>query len=288
MKLCISCGQSFSGGAWRCTSCGYEPDLRDGVRLFSSEGAVSGEGFDERSFEFLPAVEESSFWFRARNRLVVWALSKYFPDMRSMLEVGCGTGYVLGGLASAFPELRLVGGELFPAGLVTAVGRAPGAELLQIDARKLPYADEFDVVGAFDVLEHVEEDERVLREVHRALRPGGGLLVTVPQHPRLWSPLDEFSRHVRRYRRGELLDKVRQAGFEVLRATSFVSLLLPALALSRLRQSRRIDLDPLAEYGGPPFVDSALAWVMSAERSMIRAGISLPAGGSLLAVAKRR
>ena len=104
----------------------------------------------------------------------------------------------------------------------------PDAELLEVDARRLPFEAEFDVVGAFDVLEHIEEDERALIEMHAALRPGGGLVVTVPQHPALWSAVDEYSRHVRRYRRSELLTKLRDSGFEVIHWTSFVSLLLPA------------------------------------------------------------
>jgi SAM-dependent methyltransferase len=159
--------------------------------------------------------------------------------------------------------------------------------LLELDARKLPFEAEFDVVGAFDVLEHIEEDERALLEMHAALQPGGGLVVTVPQHPALWSAVDEYSRHVRRYRRSELLTKLRDSGFEVVRWTSFVSLLLPVLALSRLRFRGKKAFDPLSEYRAPPFVDSAFGWVLTAERALIRCDVSLPVGGSLLAVARR-
>jgi SAM-dependent methyltransferase len=244
-------------------------------------------GFDEEAFRHLPGAEEKSFWFRSRNALIVWALRRYFPDARSMLEIGCGTGYVLRGVRSAFPDMRLVGGELFPAGLAVAAQRVPDAELLELDARELPFKAEFDVVGAFDVLEHIDEDERVLAGMYEALRPGGGLIVTVPQHPRLWSAVDEYSRHVRRYRRSELLAKLRESGFGVIRWTSFVSFLLPVLALSRLRFRGKDTIDPLAEFRTSPFVDSALGWVLAAERALIRSGLPLPAGGSLLAVARR-
>jgi SAM-dependent methyltransferase len=248
---------------------------------------VASGGFDEGSFEHLPLAEEGSFWFRSRNSLIVWALRRYFPNAESMLEVGCGTGFVLAGVRDAFPHMRLVGGELFPAGLEVAARRVPDAELLELDARRLPFEAEFDIVGAFDVLEHIEEDETALLEIHTALRPGGGLLVTVPQHPALWSAVDEYSRHVRRYRRRELLTKLRAARFEVVHSTSFVSLLLPVLALSRRRFRGKKAFDPLSEYCAPPFVDSALGWVLTAERALIRVGLSLPAGGSLLAVARR-
>jgi SAM-dependent methyltransferase len=251
-----------------------------------SRTAATG-GFDEQSFEHLPEAEEKSFWFRSRNSLIVWALRRYFPQAQSMLEVGCGTGFVLAGVRDAFPQMRLVGGELFQAGLAVAARRVPDAELLELDARNLPFQAEFDVVGAFDVLEHIDDDERALGQMHAALRPGGGLLVTVPQHPRLWSAVDDYSQHVRRYTRRELLAKVRGAGFEVVHWTSFVSFLLPVLAASRLRFRGDKAFDPLSEYRSPPFVDSALGWVLAAERALIKSGLPLPAGGSLLAVARR-
>jgi SAM-dependent methyltransferase len=250
-------------------------------------GPSPSAGFDEEAFHHLPQAEEKSFWFRSRNAVIIWALRRYFPNAQSMLEVGCGTGFVLRGVRSAFPQMRLVGVEPFQAGLAVAAQRVPDAELLELDARDLPFRAEFDIVGAFDVLEHIDDDERALAAMHEALRPGGGLVVTVPQHPRLWSAVDEYSRHVRRYRRSELLAKLRDAGFDLVRWTSFVSLLLPVLALSRLRFRGKEMFDPLAEYRTPPFVDSAFGWVLTAERTLIRSGLSLPAGGSLLVVARR-
>ena len=79
-----------------------------------------------------------------------------------------------------------------------------------MDARRIPFEREFDVVGAFDVLEHIVEDEDVLGQMFKATRPGGGLLVTVPQHPFLWSASDEHAMHQRRYSRAELRRKVER------------------------------------------------------------------------------
>jgi SAM-dependent methyltransferase len=248
---------------------------------------TSAEGFDVRSFELLPKVEERSFWFRARNRLIAWALGRHFPDAQSFLEVGCGTGFVLQGLHKAFPQLELTGSELFEEGLHVARKRLPEIRLLQSDARQLPFEAEFDVVGSFDVLEHIEEDELALGAMFRAVRPSGGIILTVPQHPRLWSAGDEFGKHLRRYRRSDLVSRVARAGFRVERVTSFVSLLLPLMAVSRIRQRRLDTFEPLAEYRHSRLVDASLERVMDIERAMIRAGVSLPVGGSLLAVARR-
>jgi SAM-dependent methyltransferase len=250
---------------------------------------TTGDGFDTRSFGLLPDVEERSFWFRSRNRLIVWALQRYFPSARSFLEVGCGTGFVLRGVSRAFPRLELTGSDLFDEGLDVARVRVPEARLLQLDARALPFVADFDVVGAFDVLEHIENDEAALVSMCRAVKPGGGIILTVPQHPALWSATDEFGKHVRRYTRRELIGKLERAGLEVERLTSFVSFLLPLLVVSRARQ-RRLDLsyDPLADYPESRLLDRSLERVMDVERTLIRSGASLPAGGSLLAVAHLR
>ena len=282
----MRCRRTFAGGSWTCPHCGFAPREHGPIRSFCAPGAR--EGFDPDAFERLAALEQGSFWFRARNRLISWATSRYFPAARSFLEVGCGTGFVLAGLRRAIPRLRLVGGELHLQGLEHAAARLPEVELLQVDARRLPFAEEFDVVGAFDVLEHIADDRGALAELHAAVRPGGGLLITVPQHPWLWSAMDEYGEHQRRYRRAELAAKVTAAGFELRRLTSFVTALLPAMAAMRLRERLRpAPLDPTAELATPALLNRALERVMDLERAAIERGHDLPVGGSLLAVAVR-
>jgi SAM-dependent methyltransferase len=242
-------------------------------------------GFEPSYFAELARIEPESFWFRARNRLLVSAFRRHFRSATSLFDVGCGDGFVLAAFQNAFPELRLGGAELFAEGLELARRRLPDAELIQVDARSLPYEEEWDVAGCFDVLEHVEEDERVLAKVHRALRPRGGLLLLVPQHRWLWSDADRIAHHIRRYSRRELVAKLRAAKFELLSATSFVSLLLPALALGRLRRLRPEDV--ARQLRPPKPVNAALERVLDFERFLIEGGLSLPIGGSLLVAARK-
>jgi SAM-dependent methyltransferase len=265
--------------------CGFTPASNGFVRFTSDEPTSD---FPAASFDHLPEQEERSFWFRSRNRLIEWALSKYFPEARTFFELGCGTGVVLQALRLAKPELVVAGGEPFAAGLEVARVRLPGVSLYQLDGRQLPFEAEFDVVGAFDVLEHIGEDEAVLRQLHRAVKPGGGLLLSVPQHPWLWSPVDSYSGHRRRYSADELIRRVENAGFRVLRRTSFVSLLLPAVALSRWRGRGRKTFDPLQEFRLPDVLERAFAGAMTTERTLIRLGVSFPAGSSLMLVARRQ
>ncbi len=288
MKFCISCEKTFQSQNWRCPQCSYEPELIDGRIAFAPELAREGEGFEPEYFARLADQEAGNFWFRGRNRLLIWALERYFPEGQNMLEIGCGTGFVLSGLRTAFPKLTLSGSEVFSEGLGFAAARLPEVELFQMDARRIPFREEFDLIGAFDVLEHIEQDELVLSQMYEATRKGGGILVTVPQHRLLWSASDEFARHVRRYTAAELTKKVRNAGFEISRITSFVSLLLPLLMLSRIKQSltsKAFDPDAELAVSGP--INTSLEKIIAVERAMIRAGLSLPAGGSLLLVGRR-
>ena len=287
MRLCSACGRTLDGPGWTCGACGHAPPCVDGIAVLSSLPADSVAGFDEDFFAPLERVESGSFWFRARNVLILRALARHAAEAKRFLEVGCGTGFVLAAIRERFPALDLTGSEAFVRGLKVAHRRLPGLELLQLDARSLPFREHFDAIGAFDVLEHIAEDEAVLAQFHAALRPGGVLLLTVPQHPFLWSGVDVLARHQRRYRRKELLGKLRRAGFGIRQATSFVTLLLPVLLLSRLRHGRTGGDRSGAELSLPPFLDAVLGGVMALERGILRTGLSLPAGGSLLVVADK-
>jgi 2-polyprenyl-3-methyl-5-hydroxy-6-metoxy-1,4-benzoquinol methylase len=287
VKVCLECEQRFESDSWRCPRCRHEPE-RGRFMLFAPEQADSNDGFDVDSFDLLARLEPTSFWFRSRNRLIVQLLGRHFPDAKNLLEIGCGTGYVLSGVHEAMPQLNLAGSELYTAGLGFASTRLPGATLYQMDCRHIPFEAEFDVVCAFDVLEHVEEDEVALAEMFNAVRPGGGIIVSVPQHKWLWNAGDDYAHHKRRYRRSELRAKLVAAGFDVVRMTSFVTLLLPVMALSRSRRRDLRTYDPKSEYQAPRAIDRAMESILEAERWLIRRGISLPAGGSLVAVARRR
>lgn len=284
MKRCLSCETAFEAAGWRCPACGFEPEPGPFPSFLA--GGTSGDPYESEFFAELARIEPESFWFRARNRLLVSVFGRHFGSARSLFEVGCGSGFVLAGFREAFPGLELAGGELFLEGLELARQRLPDVELLRLDAQNLPYEAEWDAIGCFDVLEHVEDDAAVLSEIRRALRPGGGLLLQVPQHRRLWGEADRIAHHVRRYSRAELAEKLVAAGFEVVAATSFVALLLPLLVAGRVR--RGLTPEDLGRQLRPPRpVNVALERVLDLERRLIERGVSLPFGGSLLVAARK-
>lgn len=287
MRRCMSCGSVHSSGN-SCPSCGYCPEVVDGFKAYAPDLAHEGGGFEASYFSELARLEEGYFWFEARNRLIVWAVKKFVPEVRTFLEIGCGTGYVLAGLAREFPRARLSGSEIFTAGLDFAARRVPRATFMQMDARRIPFQTEFDAMGAFDVLEHIQEDAEVLAQMYDALRPGGHVFITVPQHPWLWSASDEHARHVRRYSANELHSKLRAAGFDIRLSTSFVSLLLPVMWVARfLNRTAASDADPAREFELPAVLNRAFYRIMSAELGLIGANVRFPVGGSRLVVARK-
>lgn len=288
MRVCLKCEHVFSSGGWTCPSCGYEPVRLNGIVHHAEEFVCGGGGFKAEYFAELARLEAANFWFRARNEFILWALRSYKSDAHTLLEVGCGTGFVLSGIANANPEIALSGSEIFLAGLSHAAERVPSAHFMQMDARHVPFANEFDSIGAFDVLEHIKEDETVLAQLKMALKPGGVLLLTVPQHPWLWSASDEYACHVRRYTRLEIERKIAMSGFEVLRSTSFVTGLLPAMVLSRARQKRKAEtFDPAGELKINAALNQAFYGLMVLELAGIKLGLNYSVGGSRLIVARK-
>lgn len=288
MKICLACNEKIDSPHWECSSCHYRPKKINNFLAFAPELAHNNEGYDASYFKDMFALEASHFWSRSRNRLMVWALQRYFSQAKNFFEIGCGTGFVLSGIKEARPKLKISGSELCSAALPYVARRLEEVNLFQMDARRIPFQEEFDVIGALDVLEHIEQDDIVLSSMYRAVRRGGGIIVAVPQHPFLWSQFDEHSHHVRRYSSNELKAKIKNAGFKIERITSFVSLLFPLVIASRMKL-KKLDskYDHIAAMKVSIWQNVFLEKILDFERVLISAGLSFPAGSSLLVIAQK-
>lgn len=287
MRACVRCGSTVVDADWRCGRCGDRPEVVGGFLSFAPELAQRARTFDPSLFATLAAIEPESFWFHARNELIAALLRAHFPGARWLLELGCGTGFVLSYLERTFPVVETAGCDVFVEGLDWARRRLARSMLFQADAAHIPYRDHFDVIGAFDILEHVGDDLAVLRAIHGALAPSGIVVLTVPQHRWLWSRADDLAHHERRYDANGLRGKAIDVGFTVERQTSFVMALLPLMLASRLVQRLVKRHGVMAELQLPAVLDRPLRLVMAAERALIRSGLSLPVGGSLALVARK-
>ena len=298
-RLCPSCGapspiaprDPLWPPGWRCAACGYALPRGTGFAQLAAALDETNEGFDLEAIDPLATVEEDHFWFGNRNELVRWLVRRHAPEAQRVLEIGCGTGFVLSALRQALPAARVTGSELHSRGLAAARRRhGEAVELIQMDARHCHLAESVDLVGAFDVLEHIPQDSDVLAEIARILRPGGFLIATVPQHPWMWSNADELAHHQRRYRRGELARKARTAGLLPIYQSSFVTLAFPLMVamrlLERLRPTKQ-SLEAISEthLNVNPAVNGVLRGLGRLEQGLRRAGVPLPFGGSQVLVA---
>jgi SAM-dependent methyltransferase len=252
-------------------------------------------------FAPLFAAEDRHFWFRARNRVIarlVRQTVKNWPPGYRVLEAGCGTGNVLRVLDRVCRNGRVVGMDLFSEGLQYAQRRTK-APLVQSDMHRTPFAVRFDMVGLFDVLEHLPDDRRVLSDLHALLRPGGVLMMTVPAHAALWSYFDEAACHCRRYSMGELESKLREVGFTVEYSTQFMSVLFPlvwggrrAAALLNRKRSPETAAQKHNEMSQQelrivPFFNELITALLRQEERFIASRHRLPCGTSLLAIARK-
>ena len=286
MKICRHCDSRFEEAGYKCPSCGHEPTSWNGLPCFAPALAFENDGFDPRFFAAMTEAAPRHFWLRQRTAVVLWALNKYFPGRHRGLDVGCGGGLMMRAIRARRPDIALDGADLFVSALALAAEGLPEtARLMQMDAAALPFESEYDLIGLFDVLEHVDDDDAALAGAALALRPGGGLLLTVPQHRFLWSHLDERVRHRRRYSAAPLRAKLAAAGLRVEASVSYVSLLLPAMVLARFAYRGSDRPEDMLRLNGA--VNAVFKGICALERGMIRSRLRLPFGDSLLIVARR-
>lgn len=265
------------------------------IKCYAPDLANINSDYPVDVFKLLYKVEDTNFWFVSRNKIIQYLFKKYLNKKDSqVLEIGCGTGYVLKGLQNAFPDFQLTGSEIHLEGIKFAKERLPNATFIQLDATNMPFENSYDAIGSFDVLEHIEEDEKVIHEVFKALKPNGLFFVTVPQHQWMWSINDDIAYHKRRYSRKELNQKLLKSGFEIVYISSFVFMLFPFMYVSRFFKQKKTDiiteeiiLKEMNELELNPMINFIFGLFMKIDEMFIKLGISLPFGGSLIAVAKK-
>jgi SAM-dependent methyltransferase len=231
-------------------------------------------------------AEERQWWYSGQRAIALALLEAAGPSApgRRLLDAGCGTGYNLVALGR---ERRATGVDLSPEAI--AFCRERGVQALRGSVLQLPFAAaSFDVVTSFDVLYHawVGDDAAAVAEMARVLRPTGVVLVRVPALKALWGAHDVEVQSRHRYTRGELVALLERCGLRVLRASYCNSILLPLLFARRT-------LDRLLGREGSDvgFLPAPLEWAFSralrAEAALVRRGLSLPLGASVIALARK-
>jgi SAM-dependent methyltransferase len=176
------------------------------------------------------SIEQPDYWwYRVRADLLRVALERFVGEPRRLLDVGSADGPSVGWLRGRGKQVSL---DIDPRGLTA--GGVCGS------AMALPFADEcFDLVAAFDVVEHCEPEANVLGEIARVLAPGGRMLLSVPAYEWAWTHFDDINGHRRRYTRRRAVRAVQTAGLSVDRATYAFMSVFPIFAVDRLRARTR-------------------------------------------------
>jgi SAM-dependent methyltransferase len=242
----------------------------------------------EHTYPILFRVEQSHWWYIGRRKIIagfVEEICRRVTDRRPrILDVGCGTGANLI-MLSKYGDAE--GVDVSEDAL--SFCRERGLDKVRLGAgEELPHEDgTFDLVTAFDVVEHMDDDLAGLSEMHRVLRPGGRVLLFVPTFMFLWGLQDEVSNHRRRYRLPELRRVLEQAGFEIERTTyANITFFLPILLVRKLMKLTGIKTSTENSINVSA-LNGVFGSLLGFESSILRY-MNLPFGVSGLCVAKKR
>jgi SAM-dependent methyltransferase len=222
------------------------------------------------------------WWYRARSELLRITLGGYISAAERCLDVGSADGPSVAWMTA---EQLKVAVDIQPRGL-------PRGRGVCATALALPFADEtFDVVSAFDVVEHCASEDAALVELARTLIPGGRLLLSVPAYSWAWTDHDVQAGHYRRYTRRRLVAAVERSGLEVRRSTYAFAAAFPLFVVDRLRRRwqeqrsgqapKRASLTPVSSA-----MDRLLMGLCALDGVVLRHG-SLPFGSSILLAAAK-
>ena len=236
-------------------------------------------------YDRMNELEATHWWFVARRKIIASLVARRLGNRKdaAILEAGCGSG---GNLAMLGRFGRVDAFEY------DADARAHAREKSQLDVQfgalpsDLPFGDRrYDLIGLFDVLEHIEADRESLASLASRLSDRGAILVTVPAFPFLWSRHDERHHHFRRYTRASLARVAAEAGLKVRYSSYFNFFLFPAAVAAR--SLKRLTGSETPDDSMPPgWLNATLSRVFGLERHLV-GRVRLPVGLSLAAVLEK-
>ena len=239
MLICPECKSPLVSGDGKlvCQNDRHVYKEKEGIIQLIKDATSEERFFPENAFDLLYQSEEKNFWFRVRNKIIGNTIAQYLSSQSRILEVGCGTGFVSRYLKQRGFHVECA--DLFFEALQFCKTRNSGYAYYQHNLADQIFLEEFEGICAFDVLEHIEDDTFILKNMYEALKPRGFLFITVPADMRLWSAMDVYAEHKRRYSAQDLRKKLEDNRFKVIKMSYFMAFLFPVLVLSRKFSLRR-------------------------------------------------
>lgn len=297
MIICPNCGIPLiqKDNGFICQKCGCTFPDENGILKIVSTAQYKECFFPKNAFKRLYESEERNFWFKVRNTIISNTILSFISSGSRILEVGCGTGFVSQQLKKLGYHIEC--GDLFLDALRFCKLRNAGEYYYQFNLMDRVFLEEFSGICAFDVLEHIEDDETVLKNLHASLKPEGILIMTVPADMRLWSERDIQAEHIRRYSKNEIQAKLKRNGFNIERISYFMTLLYPVLFLFRKVSLRKREInveqstemmekEAMNELQPNKILNFMLYYIFMLEALILRV-VNLPFGSSLLCVASK-
>ena len=229
------------------------------------------------------------WWFAAlhANLSLLFRRMAASSGAKPLLDAGCGTGGLLARLATAHPGRMMIGLDADSGACARAAAKS-GCPVCAGSVNALPFADAaFGAIVSADVLCHRGVDEAAaLAQFHRVLPTGGVLILNLPAYRWMMSRHDRAVHNVRRYTGSGVVRLLDAAGFRVLFLSYWNMLLFPLMVLTRKLLPGGTAGSDVQLYPAP--IEALCRAATGLETVLLRCGVRLPCGGSVIAVAAKR
>lgn len=256
--------------------------------LFS--GKMNTVSFPEEGYDTCFQIEDSSYWFRHRN-MSIKVLYDLFGQGKTFFDIGGGNGFVTKGLQDEGIDSVLI--EPGWNGCQNAKARGVKNIVCSSLENNTFHPSSVPMIGCFDVVEHIKDAETFIRNIYKALKPGGILMLTVPAYNFLWSNEDVLAGHFRRYKLKKITKDLEVLGFEKVYSTYIFSFLVGLIFMFRtlpdiFRKNKPLDSKQTQkDHQNNGILSNLFDRFLRWEIGRIKKGKTIPFGSSCLLVVKK-